>query len=131
MAHMIDLNKLADGALAEKVNTELGRVLDNIADPNTNPEKNRSITITMTISGDENREVLNTSVLTKSKLVPSKEVQTKLLMGADKQGNMVGKELRSGTKGQMFIDNEADVAEDTGEKVDKEDKVLNFRDQRK
>lgn len=131
MAHMIDLNKLADGALAEKVNTELSRVLDNIADPNTDPEKKRSITITMTISGDENREVLNTSVLTKSKLVPSKEVQTKLLMGADKQGNMIGKELRSGAKGQMFIDNEADVAEDTGEKVDKEDKVLNFRDQRK
>lgn len=128
---MIDLNKLADGALAEKVNTELSRVLDNIADPNTDPGKKRTVTITMTITGDENREVLNTSVLTKSKLVPSKEVQTKLLMGADKQGNIIGKELRSGVKGQMFIDNEADVAEDTGEKAEREEKVLNFREQRK
>ncbi|MBP1950256.1 replication terminator protein [Virgibacillus litoralis] len=131
MEHMIDLNKLADGALAEKVNTELERVLENIADPNTEPHKNRTITVSINIHGDETREILNTAVQTKVKLQPSKEVQTKIMMGADEKGNFVGKELRSGVKGQLFLDNEGDVSKDDGEKVEQEEKVLNFREQRK
>lgn len=130
MDYMIDLNQFADGALAAKVNNELEKVLENIADPNTDPKKNRTITIAINIHGDENRDVLNTTVSTKSKLQPAKEVETKILMGADQQGNMIGKELRSGVKGQMFFDNDTDVAHDTGEKVEKEEKVLNFREQR-
>lgn len=125
MDYMIDLNEFAEGALAAKVNTELEKVLENIADPNTDPKKNRTITISIKIHGDEKRDVLNTSVSTKSSLVPMKEVETKLMMGADKKGNIVGKELRSGVKGQMFLDPEGDVAQDDGEKV------LSFRNQTK
>ncbi|MBS7427349.1 MULTISPECIES: hypothetical protein [Virgibacillus] len=32
-----------------------------------------------------------------------KEVETKLMMGADDKGNIIGKELRSGAKGQLLI----------------------------
>ncbi|MGJ9460095.1 MULTISPECIES: replication terminator protein [Oceanobacillus] len=125
MDYMIDLNEFAEGALAAKVNTELEKVLENIADPNTDPKKNRTITISIKIHGDEKRDVLNTSVSTKSSLVAMKEVETKLMMGADKQGNIIGKELRSGVKGQMFLDPEGDVSQDDGEKV------LSFRNQTK
>ncbi|MGG4180540.1 MULTISPECIES: hypothetical protein [Virgibacillus] len=34
---------------------------------------------------------------------PMKEVETKLMMGADDKGNIIGKELRSGAKGQLLI----------------------------
>ena len=41
MENIIDLNKFAGGALSEKVNTELEKILQNIQDPNTDPEKVR------------------------------------------------------------------------------------------
>ncbi|SHH74981.1 replication terminator protein [Virgibacillus chiguensis] len=123
MEYMIDLNEFAEGALAAKVNAELEKVLENIADPNTDPKKNRTITVSIKIHGDEKRDVLNTTVSTKVRLQPMKEVETKLMMGADDNGNIIGKELRSGAKGQMFFDADGDVAQDTGEKV------VSFRDQ--
>lgn len=123
MEYMIDLNEFAEGALAAKVNAELEKVLENIADPNTDPKKNRTITVSIKIHGDEKRDVLNTTVATKVSLQPMKEVETKLMMGADDNGNIIGKELRSGAKGQMFFDTDGDVAQDTGEKV------VSFRDQ--
>lgn len=130
MEHNIDLNKFADGALAERFNEELLKVLDNIADPNTEPHKNRSITVTVNIHGDENRDVVNASVVAKSKLLPAKEVQTKILMGSTDEGIVVGKELRSGVKGQMFFDGDGDVARDTGEKVEEDsNRVISFREQ--
>jgi len=132
MEYMVNLNEFAEGALAVRFNEELQKVLDNIADPNTEPHKNRTITVQVNIHGDDSRDVVNASVVAKSKLLPAKEVQTKLLMGADDNGNIVGKELHSGAKGQMFLDNDGDVAQDTGEKVEKEDpsRVINFREQR-
>lgn len=133
MENMVDLNKFADGALAARFNEELQKVLANIADPNTEPHKNRTITVTVQVHGDENRDVLNASVVAKSKLLPAKEVTTKIMMGADDYGNIVGKELRSGIKGQMFLDSDGDLAQDDGQKVENEDdpdKVISFREQR-
>lgn len=56
---MIDLNSFADGALFERVNIELKKVLENIADPNTDPKKVRKINITIAVAGDQQRDVLN------------------------------------------------------------------------
>jgi hypothetical protein len=130
MDYMVNLNEFADKALAVRFNEELQKVLDNIADPNTEPHKNSTITVTVNIYGDDNRDVVNASVVAKSKLQPAKEVQTKLLMGADDKGNVIGKELKSGAKGQMFVDNDGDVAQDDGEKVEDPNRVINFREQR-
>ncbi|MRB19240.1 replication terminator protein, partial [Bacillus thuringiensis] len=59
---MIDLNSFADGALFERVNIELKKVLENIADPNTDPKKVRKINITIAVAGDQQRDVLNCEV---------------------------------------------------------------------
>ncbi|MCM3396463.1 replication terminator protein [Oceanobacillus profundus] len=135
MEYMVDLNEFADGALAARFNEELQKVLDNIADPNTDPKKARTVTIQVKFYGDDRRDVINASVVAKSKLLPAKEADTKLLMGADTNGNIIGKELRSGVQGQMFVDDDGDVAIDTGEKVNEvvkgegPDKVISFRNQ--
>jgi hypothetical protein len=131
MEYMVNLNDFSDGALAARFNEELQKVLDNIADPNTDPKKARTVTLQVKLYGDERRDVVNASVVAKSKLLPAKEVDTKLIMGDDDNGNVIGKELHSGVKGQMFIDKDSDVATDTGEKVEKEDpnRVINFREQ--
>lgn len=114
---MVDLNEFAEGAFAARFNEELQRVLDNIADPNTEPHKNRTITVQVKLSADEQRDVVNASVVAKSKLQPARQADTKLIIGADNRGNIIGQELKSGVKDQLFIDVDGDVADDVGEKI--------------
>ncbi|PFJ16519.1 replication terminator protein [Bacillus cereus] len=113
----IDLNSLADGAVAEKVDAEFKRVLKNMSDPNTDPTKARSITLTLTFKGNKKREIWECTSKVSSKLVPVKEVESTFIVGRDEYGDVVGRELNSGVKGQMYIDGDGDVATDVGEKV--------------
>ncbi|PFP88698.1 replication terminator protein [Bacillus cereus] len=114
---MIDLNSFADGALAEQFDREFERVTENMADLNTDPTKPRKITVTLTFKGDKKRDVWACAVQSKSTIVPADEVESKILLDRDLEGNVVGQELASGIKGQMFMDTEGDLATDVGEKV--------------
>ncbi|OUA60387.1 replication terminator protein [Bacillus thuringiensis] len=115
---MIDLNSFADGALFERVNIELKKVLENIADPNTDPKKVRKINITIAVAGDQQRDVLNCKVQAKTTLVPATEVESKIVMDYDNDGNLVGQELVSGVIGQTFYDpGEEVIKNDVGDKV--------------
>jgi hypothetical protein len=113
----IDLSGIGEGALSERFNLELQRVLENIYDPNTDPKKVRKITIEVSFAADDNRDVVGTSIKTKTSLVPSRSIDTKILMGMDSTGKILGAELKSGVKGQMMIDVDGDVATDIGDKV--------------
>ncbi|MFE7378511.1 replication terminator protein [Bacillus cereus] len=114
---MIDLNSFADGALAEQFDREFERITENMADLNTDPTKPRKITVTLTFKGDKKRDVWACAVQSKSTIVPADEVESKILLDRDLEGNVVGQELASGIKGQMFMDTEGDLATDVGEKV--------------
>ncbi len=113
----VNLDQLAGGAVAERFRYELGRVLENIQDPNTDPKNKRKITLTLTLEADENRDIANVSVQAKSALAPTKEVTSKLIMDTNSSGKVIGQELRSGMKGQTYIDEDNDVAQDNGEKI--------------
>jgi uncharacterized protein YuzE len=115
--HNIDLSSFAEGAVAERFNQELHKVLSNISDPNTDPKKARSVTITVTLKADEQRDIANVSIQAKSTIAPARNIETKIVMDRDQRGNVVGAELKSGVKGQTFIDTDGDIAEDTGNKV--------------
>lgn len=115
--YMVDLNEFAEGALAARFNEELQKILENIADPNTEPNKNRTLTVQVRLNSDESRDVVNASVIAKSTLQHAKEADTKMLMGLDDNGNVIGQELKSGVKDQLFIDIDGDIADDTGEKI--------------
>ena len=54
----IDLSKIANTALQEKVDKELEKVLDNILDLNTEAKATRKVTITLTMSTDDERTVV-------------------------------------------------------------------------
>lgn len=114
---MIDLSNFADGAVAERFNLELQKVLENIADPNTDPKKARKLTMTIMLKADEKRDIASVSIQTKTSLVPAKDIETKIVMDCDAKGNVVGAELKSGSKGQMFIDDDGQIADDRGNKV--------------
>lgn len=112
-----DFSTFANGAVAERLNIELQKVLENIADPNTDPKKARKLQMTVTIKADEERDLGLVSIVTKVNLQPAKEIESKIIIDQDASGKVVGAELKSGAKGQMFIDGDGDIADDRGGKV--------------
>jgi uncharacterized protein YuzE len=117
MSKIVDLNDFADGAMAERFNQELQKVLDNIIDPNTDPKKVRKVTLTVSINSNDKRELANVSVQAKSTMSPAKNIETQLLMDYDSKGKVTGAELKSGARGQTYLDPEGDVADDVGNKI--------------
>ncbi|TCJ05083.1 replication terminator protein [Cytobacillus praedii] len=119
---MIDLNTFADGALSERANVELQKILENIHDPNTDAKKARKLTLTITLSADDKRDVVLTNVVAKSTLAPAKPIESKLIMDMDNKGKITGAELKSGLKGQTYIDVETEEIKD-----DRGTKIVNFK----
>ncbi|MBO1513232.1 replication terminator protein [Metabacillus sp. BG109] len=115
---MIDLNSFADGAVSERFNLELQKVLENFADLNTDPKAKRQINLVVTLVGDEARDLILADVQAKTKLAPAKKLEAKIIMDYDEKGKVTGSELKSGIKGQTFIDVETgEIQEDNGSKV--------------
>lgn len=115
---IIDLNTFADGAVSERFNLELQKVLENFADMNTDPTAKRQINLVVTLQGDEARDVILANVQAKTKLAPAKKLEAKIIMDYDESGMVTGSELKSGIKGQTFIDVETgEIQEDNGSKV--------------
>lgn len=129
---IIDMNSFADGAVAERFNLELQKVLENIADPNTDPKKVRKVAVTVSVKADEKRDIASVSIQAKTTLAPAKDIETKIVMDYDAKGRVTGQELKSGAKGQTFITPNGEIATDTGEILTPEEgKVIDFKQQSK
>lgn len=114
----LNLSQMAQGAFMEQFNIELGKVLANIADPNTDPKKPRKITLTATLKANEERELATFEVQSKAALVPVRSVSTTIIIDKDADGKVVAAELKSGIRGQTFIDEDGKVKDDKGKVVD-------------
>lgn len=121
MDNMINLEKFAGGALAEKFNMGLTEVLENIADPNTDPRKKRKLTMELTFEPDEERELSMVDIVVKTKLQPNMPVATKIIIDRDGNGGIVASEYSNQLKGQQYMK----VDEETGE-VLTNDEVLDM-----
>lgn len=78
----ITLESLADGAAEELFADALRRVLENIADPNTDWKKERKIVLTIGLNAnDDDRRNGNVSVSCKTTLVGVKDVSTQVYYG--------------------------------------------------
>lgn len=117
MFEITSLSEMANGAVNERFNYELQKVVENICDPNTDPKKKRKITLTMVIEPDAKREQAHISIETKTTLAPAQLDLTTLIIGVDKNGQQTARELKSGIKGQTFIDEENDISDDVGNKI--------------
>ncbi len=124
----LNLNKIADGELYRHLQREYKRSINNIVDPNTDPTKARTITITLKITGDERREMLFVDGDVKSKLAPSKAVSTTMLLGQHGD-ELIARELVS-TPGQYSFAEDGEVVDDVGQKVE-EGKVIDLMKQTK
>ena len=107
---------VADGALVEQVDAEIRKVLENIADPNTDPCAKRKIVIHLTFEGTDDRDIADVSFQTKAVLCPSKKQTTRIAFEKAPNGQMVAEELRKGKlRGQTEID--AETGEITEPKI--------------
>lgn len=111
MEKMINLETFAEGALAEKVNMALRDVLQNIADPNTDYKVKRKLTVDMTLTTGEDRELTEVTIVAKTKLAPSKALSAKIVIGTDGNGGVLASEYKKQVPGQSYMK----VDEETGE----------------
>ncbi|MHB8122631.1 MAG: replication terminator protein [Desulfuromonadaceae bacterium] len=106
--NLINLEKLAGGELAEQINDGLQRVIENIADPNTNWKTKRKLTVELSFSADEKRNLANVTMEVKPKLAPAAPSTTRIIIDRNSNGKAVAAEYRHGNPGQlsMIIDEE-------------------------
>lgn len=98
--------QMARGAIAERVDYEMNRVIDNILDPNTKATGKRKIVLTIEFQPDDTREVIPVSVTAKSTLVPTNPVTTSLCIVNDRSGEVCVAEMVPQVPGQMDLGGE-------------------------
>lgn len=88
--------QMARGAIDERVDYEMARVIDNILDLNTKPTAKRKVTLTVEIEPDDMRETLSVKVTAKSALAPTNPISTSLFITADENGVSQSVTVRKG-----------------------------------
>lgn len=96
--------RMAAGAIEERVDYEVTRVVENILDPNTKPDAKRKITVTLEFLPDSERKHIAISATAKSALVPTAAVATSMIVTSDSNGEMVVAEMVPQIPGQLSID---------------------------
>lgn len=118
MSFQISIDSLAGGALAEKLNIELRKLAENVQDPNTKADAVRTITCTIKVKPDENRQLGSSEISVKSSLAPSKGIPASFIFDFDRDGKAVVREMvLSRDPNQLAVDNDGDVSTGDGRKV--------------
>jgi len=112
----MDLTNIGGGAAVEKFDIELKKVLKDIMDPNTDPKARRDIIIKVLFIPDENREIGDIAISSKSNLAGLKAHFSKAIFGRGPGGYMA-KEFK--TQRDLFADNNK-VTPITGKEGDSE-----------
>lgn len=94
---------MASGAIKERVDVEMPKIIKNILDVNTNPTKPRKLTLTLTFTPDDMRQVVTTKCEVKTALVASNPVTTSLYVG-EFNGEVQAVEMQPQVPGQMGMD---------------------------
>jgi len=96
--------RMAMGAIEERVNYEMGGVLDNILDINTDAKKKRKMTIVLEFLPDAERRTIQVNAGVKSALVPTDPVLTSLYVaGSATTGEMEVYEMVPQIPGQQAL----------------------------
>lgn len=96
--------EMSRGAIMERVDYEMGKVIDNILDPNTKANAKRKLTITLELVPDNERQQIVVQTTAKSTLVPTTPIITSLYVTGDGNGEMAVVEMVPQIPGQMGMD---------------------------
>lgn len=105
MSEAKSILEMAQGAIMEQVNIEMGKIVDNILDPNTDPKKKRVLQLTIDFTPNQDRSRVQINASAKSKLQPINAVQTSIYVGADSStGELQAVEMVPQVPGQQSFD---------------------------
>ena len=97
--------EMSMGAILERVDYEMGRVLENVLDPNTKATAKRKITVGLELVPSADRKTITVLTTAKAALVPTDPVTTSLFItSAPNTGEMVVAEMVPQVPGQIFMD---------------------------
>lgn len=85
--------EMARGALLERADYELNRIIDNIMDPNTPATKKRKLVVSIELAPDENRTMIAIAASAKSTLAVTTPISSVFSVCADKDGVPTIKEM--------------------------------------
>lgn len=118
MGKGISLDKFAKGGLKAVFNREMQRTTSNICDPNTEAKTKRTITLTIEIYPDEDRQLGKVEVKAKSNLAPTKSLTTKMVFGynsTEKCGEY--SELNTEMLGQVDLEQLEETVKENAERL--------------
>lgn len=94
---------MATGAILERADYEMSKIIDNILDPNTAAAKKRVLTITVEFTPNADRDRISISAVSKSKLEPTNAVTTSLYLTKDENGDTCAVEMVPQVPGQIGV----------------------------
>lgn len=102
---LLDLKNIAGGALQEKADAAMRKVLDNLQDPNTPWKAKRQITIKIAFTQNEERDDTAVDLSVETKLAPVSPVRTRMSIGRDlRDGETYAEEYGRQIKGQLSLE---------------------------
>lgn len=108
MSEQLDKTSILEmsmGAILERVDYEMGKVLDNIIDPNTKATAKRKITVNLELIPSADRRTITVMTTAKCTLVATDPITTSLFITTKPNtGEMVVAELVPQVPGQMAMD---------------------------
>ena len=121
MSEQLDKKSILEmsmGAILERVDYEMGKVIDNILDPNTKPTGKRKITVSLELIPSADRRTITVLTTAKATLVPTDPVTTSLyITNQPTTGEMVVAEMVPQVPGQTALDGTEQA----------QPKILNFK----
>lgn len=92
-----NLLEVARGAIGERLDYELSKVVDNIADLNTKADAVRKITLTLSLKPDSERQNIKMSTQVKSTLTPTNNIESALYLTESDEGKAFGRNASAST----------------------------------
>ncbi len=111
-AKEFDLAAFAGGAVSERIQDAIQKVYENIADPNTEVDKARKLTIELIFKPSKtDREMVDVQVVAKTTLQPRKAINSTMVIAKDGNGKVMAQEWE---KNVMRGQQEISIEETTG-----------------
>lgn len=97
--------EMSMGAILERVDYEMGKVMDNILDPNTKATAKRKISVTLELIPSADRRTITVQSTAKCSLTPTDPVTTSLyITNAPSTGELLVAEMVPQVPGQLALD---------------------------
>lgn len=99
----INLETLAGGAFAEKLNEALMQVAENIQNPNTEATTKRQITVNIKFTPNKTRQMVGTQIAVTTKLAATEAIDTQMVMGVNMRTGQIEIAEYDGVSQQAII----------------------------